>query len=453
MNSEKRYVRFKKRMQVIGLPLGLAVLIAPAWTGSAQADQSSSVTHDPHRRIVETDMTEDPSRMNGQPQIAVNPRHPNNLVFMATDDDLKATDFNLYKCILAHSNNGGMSWTRVNFPYGDSVGCGNPQLTVDQQGIFYVGFNLLGGTAPQVMGVARSVDGGRTWSAPVATPLNFSASPRLTVDKATDHLYAEASVQSGGAGTGGPQALSVSKDHGLTWGPMVPLPAEAWQGFGDNIAAGHGELATATTQAVVNNGTSVTTVKPTFTVTSDNGRHWTTTPVTDSSGNQVAPPEGDLLIPSPTTYFNNTDPVPWVASDPTHRGRFAVMVPRNENLEVYITADSGKRWRGPAVIAAPNAFKPAIAFGPTGALGVMWRTTGVDAYSAVSFDRGRSFSRPVRVNATTEPAGTRSEGGDKHSQIVLTDHYAYITWSDGRTGGDVDAVLGRVPLSLYRHGG
>jgi hypothetical protein len=28
--------------------------------------------------------------------------------------------------------------------------------------------------------------------------------------------------------------------------------------------------------------------------------------------------------------------------------------------------------------------------------------------------------------------------------------YAYVTWSDGRTGGDVDGIMSRVPLSVYR---
>ena len=33
------------------------------------------------------------------------------------------------------------------------------------------------------------------------------------------------------------------------------------------------------------------------------------------------------------------------------------------------------------------------------------------------------------------------EGGDKYSRITMDGKYAYITWSDGRTGGDVDGIL------------
>jgi hypothetical protein len=163
----------------------------------------------------------------------------------------------------------------------------------------------------------------------------------------------------------------------------------------------------------------------------------------------VPPPTGSL-VPTPATVNTNTDPLPWVAGDPARAGRFAVMVPSGSNLDVYVTSNSGKTWAGPTVIAAPNVFKPTISFGSTGALGVAWRTTAVDAYSAVSFDDGRTFSKPLRVNRTTEPAGPRYEGGDKYSHITMDGSYAYITWSDGRTGGDVDGIMARVPLSLYR---
>jgi hypothetical protein len=79
-------------------------------------------------------------------------------------------------------------------------------------------------------------------------------------------------------------------------------------------------------------------------------------------------------------------------------------------------------------------------------------TASIDAYSAVSFDGGRSFSAPLRVNHMTEPAGQRIEGGDKHSSIVFGGRYVYVTWSDGRTGDWIDGIMSRVPLSLYHCG-
>lgn len=437
----------RKRVAAVGLSLVLG-LGWPAAAASAQAGGPKHPAGSPGQNILEVNVTNDPTRMHGQPQIAIDPRHPNDLVFMSTADNLAASGLDVFHCFLAYSASGGATWTPVAWPYGDAQGCGNPQLAVDSKGIFYVAFNFLGGTAPSVIGVARSLDGGRTWTAPVGTPLGLSAGPRLVVDNATDDLYAEGAPTPGPYGVGSPQAISVSTDHGLTWSAVEPLPAAAWQGFGNQVAVNDGIVATANAESVVNNGTAVVTESPAFYESSDQGKDWTIYPVTDSKRNPVAPPTGSL-VPTPATVTTNTDPIPWVAAGPTQPGRFAVMVPTGDDLEVYVTNNAGKTWAGPTAIAAPNAFKPAISFGSTGILAVMWRTTAVDAHSAISFNHGKSFSAPLKVNHVTEPAGVRAEGGDKYSHITIDGEYAYITWSDGRTGGDVDGIMSRVPLCLY----
>jgi hypothetical protein len=132
------------------------------------------------------------------------------------------------------------------------------------------------------------------------------------------------------------------------------------------------------------------------------------------------------------------------------------MIPRNDSFEVYLTSNAGRTWTGPSVIAAPGAAKPWIDFGANGNLGVMWRTLGgdmVNVYSAVSFDGGNSFSRPLKVNRTPHRYGFPGSGGDEWSRILIDQRYAYVTWSDARSpGGSIDAIIARVPLSLYRGG-
>jgi hypothetical protein len=450
--------------------LGVALfvgLVVPAAAGGAQAAPLGHASGGSSGKILEEDVTNNPSLNNGQPQLAINPADPNDLVFLSTSDNAAAnapvTDTTVFQCFLAYSTDGGVKWTHVVLPLGDAGGCGNPSLGVDSHGIFYVAFNLLGGTAPQVPGVIRSLNGGRTWSDPVATPLQFGASPRLIVDSATDYVYVESSSATP---VGSLQAVSVSKDHGLTWSAQAPLPAQS-ASLGNQIAVHDGVLASASAQEIVG-GTSLVTTNPTFWVSFDNGQTWISHPVTDSRGNPVGPPTGSL-VPNVATITDQstTDPIPWVAADPSHTGRFAVMVPTGNDLDVYITNDSGQRWTGPAVITAPNAFKPWIEFGPTGLLGVAWRTASsvtpggtppvippptatINAYSAVSFNSGRSFSAPLRVNQQAEPAGQRIEGGDKYSHIVFSGKYVYVTWSDARTGDWIDGIVSRVPVSLYR---
>jgi BNR/Asp-box repeat len=450
----------------VALGVSLMVGLAVAAAGGAQAAPLGQPPGGSSAKILEEDVTSNPSLNNGQPQVAVNPEDPNDLVFLSTNDDAAAnapiTDLTVFQCYLAYSTDGGVRWTPVALPLGNAAGCGNPSLGVDPHGIFYVAFNQLGGTAPQVPGVIRSLDGGRTWSEPVSTPLQFGASPRLVVDSATDYVYVESSSATP---VGSLQGVSVSKDHGLTWSPQEPLPAQSAT-LGNQIAVHDGVLASASALAIVG-GTSLVATNPTFYVSFDNGQTWVSRPVTDSHGNPVAPPAGSL-VPNVATIGeqSTTDPIPWVAADPTHFGRFAVMVPTGNDLDVYITSDSGQSWTGPAVITAPNAFKPWIEFGPTGLLGVVWRTASsftaggtppvippptatINAYSAVSFNGGRSFSAPLRVNQQAEPAGQRIEGGDKYSHIVFSGEYVYVTWSDARTGDWIDGIMSRVPLSLY----
>ena len=120
------------------------------------------------------------------------------VVFLSTADNEAATGLAVFQCFvfqcfLAYSTNSGLTWTPVVLPLGDAGGCGNPSLAVDSHGIFYLAFNLLGGTAPLAPGVVRSLDGGRTRSDPVVTPLQVGASPRLIVDSATDYVSVESS--------------------------------------------------------------------------------------------------------------------------------------------------------------------------------------------------------------------------------------------------------------------
>ncbi|MBY8861407.1 hypothetical protein K7711_33375 [Nocardia sp. CA2R105] len=74
----------------------------------------------------------------------------------------------------------------------------------------------------------------------------------------------------------------------------------------------------------------------------------------------------------------------------------------------------------------------------------------MDVYSTVSFDHGHSFPAPIRVNRDTEPRGNSGPPGDRWSGITLTGTDAYVSWADARTG-ELDAILARVPLDMYRH--
>ena len=401
--------------------------------------------------ILEIDVTGMPATKEGQPTVAVNPRNPNNLVFVATVFPPAPGLEPVGGCFLAYSNDKGRTWTQVPWPLGEAAPkCGEPSVAFDAHGTVYLDNNQVSsGLAANLLNhnqVSRSTDGGRTWSDPVTTPLLLGGAPKMRVDLATGKVYAVA-----GAAWEYPSAISVSADGGRTFSqPRVipgPMPCiEVAPGIplvcgypGREIAVYGGILVSASQEA----GEPVS-----FYVSRDDGQTWTSTSVTDSQGTPVPAGTGPL-VPVPALGAA-ADPVPWVSADPSRRGRFAVMVPRGSDLEVYVTPDAGRTWTGPTVIAAPNAQRPAMDFGSNGDLGVMWRTTTGDAFSVVSFDHGRSFSAPVQVNHVTEPVGEAGPPGDRWSGITLADGYAYVTWSDGRDNSSLDAILSRVPLELYR---
>jgi hypothetical protein len=125
------------RRVTAALGLGLIIGLAAPAAGSAQAAPRNRPPGSSGGSILEVNVTSDPARMHGQPQIAIDPKHPNHLVFMSTADDLSVADPtnpNFYRCFLAYSADSGTTWTQVPFPYGDAVGCGNPQLAVDSKG-------------------------------------------------------------------------------------------------------------------------------------------------------------------------------------------------------------------------------------------------------------------------------------------------------------------------------
>ena len=262
-------------------------------------------------------------------------------------------------------------------------------MAVDAEGTFYILANQLG-CSPDVpqnrsqgfcnlqnqVVVSRSVDGGRTWSEPVETPLGLSGAPKLRVDITTGKVYAV-----GGMEFQYPSGVSVSADGGQTWGParLIPGPLTSCIsvsgadrcGYPGREIAVHDGIVASVSQDVPVPPTPPTTPPSgvvTFHVSRNDFQTWQDRTVTDSDGNAVPAGTG-LLVPFPA-QGRGADPVPWVSADPTSSGRFAVMVPRAPtwtNLEVYVTNDAGVTWTGPTVIAAPNARRPWIDFGSKGA--------------------------------------------------------------------------------------
>jgi BNR/Asp-box repeat len=200
--------------------------------------------------------------------------------------------------------------------------------------------------------VSRSTDGGATWSAPVETPLHVAARAHLQVDLKTGKLYAL-----GGQDFLLPGAISVSSDQGRTWKtPVVavpdapactPLPLPGAGCGPDPFLAAYGGIVATTEEGPT---------RVLFNSSRNDGSTFTAYPVTDSAGTPV--PSSDVS----SAEFPYSEPL--IAADPSRPGRFAILIPRGDPnaFQVYVTDDAGRTWQGPAVIPAPLAFMPAMAF-------------------------------------------------------------------------------------------
>ena len=152
-----------------------------------------------------------------------------------------------------------------------------------------------------------------------------------------------------------------------------------------------------------------------------------------------------------------------LAADQSHAGRFALRTQTagNTEMQVYLTEDYGKTWKGPALagrVPGATMTKADMAYSPRGELAVMWLAVYPDrtysAWSAVSHDGGSKFSEPVQVSHAPSPprSSIKERGnnwdGDDLSSLTVDNDFVHIVWADGRAGF-LGAWYARVPLSSY----
>jgi hypothetical protein len=228
----------------------------------------------------------------------------------------------------------------------------------------------------------------------------------------------------------GRQYVAASGDDGRTWTTFRPMdsadyPAAGTNGWSGGPVASFGTLAT----AYVATSTRCRNLCLVFETSHDDGARWTRHVI------------GAVNLPSSSGGLSTTfNFEPYIAADPTRRGRYAVLVldTSQQHLLVYVTDDGGKRWHRTALAergSGVNRWVPWIAYGPSGALGVVWRTAYADGtfdvWAAVAPRGDGNFGRPVRLSSARSP-GPVAPGGDDASDVVLTRTTLYAAWGDQR---------------------
>ncbi|GAC1675348.1 MAG: hypothetical protein PVS3B2_17810 [Candidatus Dormibacteraceae bacterium] len=126
------------------------------------------------------------------PSLAVDPANPNHLVLSERIDRPR------FGCLVHVSDDGGSNWSNLTLPLPPDLDtCFAPDVAFTKTAILavYLSLNthprdpLSGGNDPNGMFLARSEDGGRTFSIAFRFPGKDNLQPRIVVDSRTDRVY------------------------------------------------------------------------------------------------------------------------------------------------------------------------------------------------------------------------------------------------------------------------
>jgi hypothetical protein len=401
----------------------LLMFVLALWSGAAFG-----------QGVIVSQVSSDPDGLNaGEAWVVADPRDPQNktfvVIWLVTNTDLPPSAAGTGYCGIGRSTDGGQTWSISKAPYQSNILpntvpiCGDPAGGVMPDGsIVFTGVQL--GSPNEFVQSISSFDGGQTWTPPsevfgasqtLAAALANQSVPDLGPGRqwlAVDPITGEVSVQSQvDAPTTGRQ-LTVSTDRGASWS----TPRNVGSTSLGPIGAAFGVVA-----GVYTSGSNRI-----FQTSTDHGMTWVRN-----------------VMPVGTGTGGGT-----TAADPTTRGRFAVLLSRGSNLEVWITTDAGRTaasWTQAKVFTPESGdsfVHPWIAFSPTGALGVRWRSRNpngsFDVDGVVSRDGGTTFDAPVRLTAARGPApnpppGPGFTGDDCACNLHLTDSTLVTTWADTTT--------------------
>jgi hypothetical protein len=163
------------------------------------------------------------------PALARNPARPDNLAVSSRVD----TPF--FSCGLHVSVDGGASWskTAIPAPPGEEAKCFAPDLTYAADGTLHLSFVTLrgSGNVPNAVWVSSSKDGGRTLSDPVQVTGRLAFQVRLAADPVKPERIYMTWLQAGEVATlkftqtGNPIQVARSDDGGASWSDPVRVSA------------------------------------------------------------------------------------------------------------------------------------------------------------------------------------------------------------------------------------
>lgn len=306
-----------------------------------------------------------------EPHLALNPARPANLI--ATWQQDRWSNGGARGLVTAASQDGGTTWTRRALPFSRCAGgpferASDPWITIGPTGIaqmmsLSITGSVFGGGSLSAMQVARSADGGVTWSAPISllqdTAPFFNDKNSMTADPfdanliyaAWDRLQQDA---------GGPAYFTRSTDTGITWESARAIydPGRTSQIIGaEVVVTTEGDVLYFFTQIDAVGGQSQSSVV--FLRSSDRGQTWGA-PVPISRSLTVGTRDPDTGAPvRDGALLMHAAAGPGVIVVTWQDGRFSNGA--RDGIAFSQSRDGGRTWSEPVQInGAPNfaAFTP-----------------------------------------------------------------------------------------------
>jgi len=341
-----------------------------------------------------------------EPSLALNPLSPSNLI--AAWQQNRWSNGGSQGLILAASFDGGMTWKLGSAAFsrctggnaangGDYARASDPWLTVSPNGAVYaLSLSLTGGIlqpgSSSAMLVARSSDGGLTWSVPTVLITDaataFDDKGSITADPTNSNFVYAVWDRITGA-TGGPSYFAVTADGGSTWQAPRSIydPGPQNQTLGNQIVVlpGTDMLVNIFTEIDNKGGPSTAALRAVRSL--DHGTTWSA-PVTISSLTSVGvndPQSGTRVrdgsgIPAMSLGPGGVIYVAWQDS------RFSSG--QRDGIAMAQSSDGGLTWSAPVEVNADHnvqAFTPTIHVRADGVIGVTYYDLRNDTASSALF--------------------------------------------------------------------
>lgn len=398
--------------------LGAAVLVAAAVPGAARAQtvliSGLSTNPDggnPNDPLAVTTCNGGPQQgvvyrnSETEPHIAVNPANPNNMIAGWHQD--RWSNGSAQSLGAAYTTNGGVSWTRVTVAFtrcsggtpgstGEYERGSDPWISFGPDGTaHYMALVSKQSVNENAMTVARSTDGGATWSAPIVIARNPAQDPTgrslfhdkntITADPYDSRLvYATWTLFRTGITS---VVVSRSTDGGLTWGPAVPVATMGSTKPGETAVFRQGaqivvlpdrSLVNAYFRILFNNATGQVKFEQAVLRSTDQGRHWTRVDSRVASFASTNAVDPELGVP-----VRDAGEIPSIAVNRSSGHLYMSWQDANANAEglasvvVARSVDGGATWSAPvrvnqAVPASVQAFLPIVAVNSAGMVGVLF---------------------------------------------------------------------------------